>query len=55
MADMPEMKPGAMAGMEDMTAGPGATPPQIVAMTVLTMLALGGGIIIATVYGRWAM
>ena len=55
MADMPEMKPGAMAGMEGMAAGPGATSPQIVAMTVLTLLALGGGIIIATLFGRWAM
>ena len=55
MVDMPEMKPGAMAGMEGMAAGPGATPPQIVAMTALTLLALGGGIIIATLFGRWAM
>ena len=44
-----------MAGMESMASGPGATPAQIVAMTVLTMLALGVGVIIATVYGRWAM
>ena len=55
MADMLEMKPGAMAGMESMASRPGATSPQIVAMTVLTLLALGGGIIVATVYGRWAM
>ena len=52
---MADIKQSAMAGMEDMVAGSGATPPQIVAMTVLTLLALGGGIIIATVYGRWAM
>lgn len=52
---MAGMKQGTMAGMDDMTAGAGATSPQIVAMTVLTLLALGGGIIIATVYGRWAM
>lgn len=50
-----DMEQSAMAGMEDIVAGPGATPAQIVAMTVLTLLALGGGIIIATVYGRWAM
>jgi hypothetical protein len=55
MAVMPEMKPGAMAGMEGMASGPSATAPQIVAMTVLTLLALGGGIIIATVFGRWSM
>ncbi len=55
---MPAMARGGMAGMAgmaDMAAGPGATKPQIVAMTVLTLLALGAGIIIATVFGRWSM
>ena len=52
---MPAMKHGAMTGMEEMAAGPGATAPQIMAMTVLTLLALGGGIIVATVFGRWTM
>ena len=55
MGDMPEMEPVAMAGIEGMASGPGATAPQIVAMTVLTLIALAGGIIVATVYGRWAM
>ena len=54
-APMPAMKHGAMTSMEEMAAGPGANAPQIMAMTVLTLLALGGGIIIATVFGRWAM
>lgn len=52
---MPAIARGGMAGMADMAAGPGATKPQIVAMTVLTLLALGAGIIIATVFGRWSM
>jgi hypothetical protein len=52
---MPEMKHGTMAGMEGMTTGAGATPSQIAAMTVLTLLALGAGIIMATLFGRWNM
>jgi hypothetical protein len=54
-ASMSEMKHGAMAGIEGLVSEPGATPPQIVAMTVLTLLALGAGIIVATLFGRWAM
>jgi hypothetical protein len=54
-APMPEMEHGAMAGMDGMTPGGGATLPQIAAMTVLTLLALGAGIIIATLFGRWTM
>ena len=46
---------GTMSGMDGMAAGSGATPPQIVAMTVLTLILLGGGIIIATLFGRWTM
>lgn len=46
---------GGMAGMEGMAKGSGATPPQIAAMTVLTLVALGAGIILATIFGRWAM
>ncbi len=47
--------PKAMAGMEQMAAQSPVTRPQIVAMTVLTLLALAAGVIIASVYGRWAM
>lgn len=54
-APTPGMAHRAMAGMQDMTAGPGATSPQIAALTVLTLLALGAGIIVATLFGRWAM
>jgi hypothetical protein len=32
-----------------------ATTAQILAMTILTLLTLGAGIIIATLSGRWAM
>ncbi len=45
---------GLMQGM-DMAAKTGATRPKIVAMTVLTLLALGTGIIVATFFGRWTM
>jgi hypothetical protein len=31
------------------------TGPQIAAMTVLTLIMLGAGIIVATLFGRWAM
>lgn len=47
--------PKAMAGMEQMAAQSRVTRPQIVAMTVLTLLALAAGVSIASVYGRWAM
>ena len=43
-----------MAGMEGM-GGMAATRPQIVAMTVLTLVALAGGIMVATLFGRWTM
>jgi len=46
---------GGMAPMESMGSDPGATVPQIAAMTTLTLLALGAGIILATLFGRWAM
>lgn len=52
---MPGMAHGGMPGMPEMGAGPGATTPQTVAMTVLTILALCAGIIVATLFGRWAM
>lgn len=52
---MPGMKYGGMAGMEGMAAGAVANPSQIAAMTVLTLLALAAGIIIATLFGRWTM
>lgn len=41
--------------MEGMTMTPATTPAQILAMAVLTLLALGAGIIIATIGGRWTM
>jgi hypothetical protein len=49
------MSHGAIEGMSGMAGGSGATRPQIAAMTVLTLLALGGGIIVATLFGRWTM
>ena len=52
---MPDMGHDAMAGMSGMATGTRATAPQIVAMTVLTLLMLGAGIIVATLFGRWAM
>lgn len=52
---MPGKKTGAMSGMAGMSSGANATIPQIVAMTVLTLLLLGAGIIVATLFGRWAM
>ena len=61
MAPMPRMKheplPGMTGGpgMEDMATAPGATRSQIAAMTILTLIALGAGIILATVFGRLAM
>ncbi len=52
---MPDMGHDAMAGMSDMATGARVTTPQIVAMTVLTLVMLGAGIIVATLFGRWAM
>ena len=52
---MPDMGHDAMAGMSGMATGARVTAPQIVAMTVLTLLMLGAGIIVATLFGRWAM
>ena len=43
------------SAMKGMTMTPAASPAQIVAMTVLTLLALAAGIIIATIGGRWTM
>lgn len=44
-----------MKTSEDMTMKPGATGAQIVAMTVLTLLMLAAGVIVATIGGRWSM
>ena len=52
---MPGMEHGTMQGMNDMATGSRATRPQIIAMTVLTLVMLGAGVIIATLFGRWAM
>ena len=52
---MPDMGHDAMAGMSGMAAGARVTGPQIAAMTVLTLIMLGAGIIGATLFGRWAM
>lgn len=51
---MPDMAPDAMDGMSDM-AQTRVTKPQIAAMTVLTLLMLGAGIVVASLFGRWAM
>jgi hypothetical protein len=51
----PAMAHGAMAGMSDIAAGPRVTRPQIVAMTVLTLVMLGAGVVFATLLGRWTM
>lgn len=53
-ASMPDMDHSSMAGMEGM-GGMAATRPQIVAMTVLTLVALAGGIMVATLFGRWTI
>lgn len=53
-----KVKPAPMAGMAHSSGGMGgfgATPPQIVAMTGLTLLALGAGTLVATLFGRWVM
>jgi hypothetical protein len=49
------MAHAAMPGMDGKAANPVATSPQIAAMTVLTLLALSAGVIIATLFGSWAM
>jgi hypothetical protein len=41
--------------MSGMATGARATGPQIADMSVLTLLMLGVGIIVATLFGRWAM
>lgn len=46
---------GPTAGMTEMALAPKVTSAQIVAMTVLTTLALAAGIILATIWGRWTM
>ena len=52
---MPGIKHDATAEKSDMATGSRATRPQIIAMTVLTLVMLGAGIIVATLFGRWAM
>ena len=55
LTPMPGMEHDTMQGMSDMATGSRATRPQIIAMTVLTLVLLGAGIIVATLFGRWAM
>lgn len=52
---MPGMEHDTMQGMSDMAIGSRATRPQIIAMTVLTLVMLSAGIIVATLFGSWAM
>ncbi|MCH4894929.1 DUF4396 domain-containing protein [Sphingomonas sp. SFZ2018-12] len=52
---LPDMGHDAMAGMSGMATATRVTTPQIAAMTVLTLVMLGAGIIVATLFGRWAM
>lgn len=51
----PAMKHETMAGMADMAPASGASTAQIAAMGVLTLLGLGAGILLATIYGHWGM
>jgi hypothetical protein len=44
-----------MQGVSGMSPGTSATVPQIIAMTVLTLLILAAGIVVANGYGRWTM
>lgn len=46
---------GVAETMDGMVMEPKATGPQIVAMTVLTLFMLAGGIIVATLFGHWTM
>lgn len=51
---MPAMR-RAEGGMEEMPAGVVASPSQIAAMTVLTLVGLAASIVIATLFGQWTM
>jgi hypothetical protein len=50
---MPDM--GRRNGRDERHGGARVTGPQIAAMTVLTLIDAGAGIIVATLFGRWAM
>lgn len=52
---VPAGRPIPNTDMAEMAMAPKATVAQIVAMTVLTLLALAGGIIVASIWGRWTM
>lgn len=52
---LPAERPIPNTDMAEMAMAPKATVAQIVAMTVLTLLALAGGIIVASIWGRWTM
>lgn len=53
MADMPGM-PG-MSNMENMNTKPQVTLPQLLAVTLLTILTLGGGVLLAALFGNFSM
>ena len=55
VTEMPGMEHDAMQGMSGMASGSRATPPQIAAMAMLTLVMLGAGVVVATLFGRWAM
>ena len=54
-ASAPMRHEDAMPPSQDMSMKPGATGEQIAAMTLLTLLMLAAGVILATIGGRWSM
>ena len=54
-AGMPPMDHSSMGGMEGMNLETAVTSDQVAAMTVLTLIGLAAGIVIATLSGRWTM
>lgn len=53
MPSMPSMP--SMPGMPDMGRKPAVTPPQLIAVTLLTLLALAGGVLLAAIFGNFSM
>lgn len=54
-AQPPGMDHGSMGDMARMSRAGQVTGPQIAAMTVLTLIMLCAGIVVATLFGRWSM